>query len=119
MGKKRGLREFKAALARAGSPLLWPAEVVKYSDDQPRDDHGRWTASDGGGVELDATGQPRQGAAAIRARNEFNAHVGLAPVPANRATILHAEQTNIHEWMRQHGYARDAKGNYHAAKAGR
>lgn len=43
----RERREFKQALARANSTLLSTPERVKYSDDQPRDERGKWTSGGG------------------------------------------------------------------------
>ena len=38
-------REYKSALARSGTTLMSTPERMKYADDQPRDDAGRWSAS--------------------------------------------------------------------------
>ncbi len=44
-------REFKAAVARAGraTSLVSPTFAAKYSEDEARDEHGRWTSDGGGG----------------------------------------------------------------------
>lgn len=50
--RKAERKAFKARLARGGSPMIKPYEQViaqKYSDDEARDEHGRW-AADGGVV---------------------------------------------------------------------
>ncbi len=43
-------RAYKASLARAHSALLSVPERVKYSEDEPRDPEGRWSADGGDGA---------------------------------------------------------------------
>ncbi len=44
---KRSKRDYRSRIARAGSVLIATPDRVKYSESEPRDDAGRWTAEAG------------------------------------------------------------------------
>lgn len=96
MGKKakKAKKQYRAALARVGSSLLTQAERFKYSDSQPRDDHGRFAGGEGGSSGLTQWAKERDAQAA---GDKWRA--GLTEVSGPRAAVRNFRDGRGDRWV--------------------